>query len=148
MEIFSADVQQLDRVRPDILTMKTYFDRAKHFPRILVTQNRPIMQKAFLMTPAEVWGERMMDLQDALQASRANAFLRRNMVVARTSGMSDTVEKTLDEAFLGKYEELMARVVNDFHDFFPYQITRTNQHVMIFEKFDPLSMTKYVLGRL
>lgn len=148
MQSFSADVSHLSEIRPELTSMKNYFDRAKHFPRVLISQNNPELQKAYILVPADIWGERVMDLQEALQSSKLSTFMRRNIVVARRCGMSSLVEETMDNAFLKKYEELMNRVIYDFDDFFPYQITRSNQQVMIFEKFDPLSMVQYVLRRL
>lgn len=148
MYSFSADTTQLGVVRPELGVMKQYFDTAKKFPKLLITQNKPIMQKAYLMVPADIWAHRLLGLEDALQSSRLSERARRALLVCDRSDMTPLVEKVLDEAFLGKYHELMDRVLYDFGDFFPYVIARTNPQLFVFEKMDRLELVEYVLRRI
>jgi hypothetical protein len=62
--------------------------------------------------------------------------------------MSAQVDEVVDAAFLNKYEELMGRVMNDFRDFFPYKVARSNQRIMIFEKLGQLDLIEYVMKRI
>lgn len=148
MQFFSADPTQLDNARPEIMSMKKYFDRAKYFPKVLVTQNKPKLQQAFALASADTWSSRLIGLEDALQTPKIPDRMRRSFLISSSADTTDAVKKLLDEAFLEKYEELLFRVLYDFDDFFPYGITRANHQVIIFEKLDPLSLTKHVLSRL
>lgn len=147
MEQFSVDCSRLELVRPQVMQMKKYFDMAKCFPKYLITQNKPVMKKAFAMVPAAIWSERIYDLQEALQLSHASDWQRRVIVTARSSGMTDTVDRALDVAFLDKYEELMEKVLYQFDDFFPYAVSRTNRDLFVFEKMDSSQLVQYVLSR-
>lgn len=147
MELISIDSTRLEIVRPQVMQMKKYFDMAKYFPKYLITQNQPSMKKAFAMVPAAIWAERIYDLQEALQLSCASDLQRRNIITARPSGMTDTVDHALDIAFLGKYEELMERVLYDFEDFFPYTVSRSNRDLFVFEKMSNMRIVEYVLER-
>lgn len=148
MNQLSNELRQLGLGLTDHLAMKRYFDTAKCYPKLLITQNSPLMQHAYLMVPANVWSERILDLQDALQLSRSNEQSRRRMVLARGSGMTAHVDEVLDRAFLQKYDELLLRVKNDLNDYFPYRVSRTNQKLMVFERLDQFELINYVLRRL
>ena len=147
MEPFTVDSARLDLIRPEVMSMQKYFSMAKHFPKYLITQNGVMMKKAFTMVPAEIWWERITDLQEALQLSGANDFRRRIIVTARSSGMSEEVDHALDLAFTNKYEEMMEKVLHSFNDFFPYTVSRSNRDLFIFEKMSNLRMVEYVLER-
>jgi hypothetical protein len=135
-------------LQSEVLALKKLFESAKQFPQVLVTQNKGAMQQAYVKVPLETWAERVMDLQEALQCSRAGTLLRRSMVTFRSSGMTPLVDELLDKAFLDKYDELMERIIYDFNDFFPYNITATNPKVMIFEKMPDAEMVEYVIKKL
>lgn len=147
MDLFSTDSTRLDLIRPEIMSMKKHFEMAKRYPRFLITQNDAAMKKAFTMVPAEIWWERITDLQEALQLSGANDFQRRIIVTARSSGMSEAVDDALDAAFVSKYEEVMEKVLYSFDDFFPYTVSRSNRELFVFEKMSSLRMVQYVLER-
>lgn len=144
----SPIITSLTTARPEVMTMKKYFDIAKHFPNRLITQNKPNMQRAYVSVPLDVWAERVLNLQDALQSSRNSNQVRRSIVIMKYTGMTDRVEEVLDSAFLDKYDELMHRVLYDFNDFFPYIITHTSQQVFIFEKMKDMDLISYVIKRL
>lgn len=148
MDSFSIDSVRLDLIRPEVMSMQKYFSMAKHFPKYLITQNGVMMKKAFTMVPAEIWWERITDLQEALQLSGANDFQRRIIVTARSSGMSEEVDHALDLAFTNKYEEMMEKVLHSFNDFWPYRISRTNQDLLIFNKLNGMELVEYVMKRL
>lgn len=147
MEQFSADSTCVDIARPKIMLMKKYFDMAKYFPQYLITQNKPVMKKAFTMVPAAIWAERIHVLQEVLQMSRASDLQRRSIITAHSSGMVDTVDDVLNIAFLDKYEELMEKVLYQFDDFFPYTVSRTNRDLFVFEKMNSMRIVEYVLDR-
>ena len=147
MEFFSADNTRLNEVRPEIMSMKKYFDTAKHFPKYLITQNKPVMKKAFEIVPAAIWADRVCSLQDALWYTRGNDLERRIIITTTPSGMTTSVDKVLDIAFLDKYEELMIKVLHDFKGFWPYEITRSNRDLLVFEKMNNMRMVEYVLER-
>lgn len=138
----------LQEVNPEVLMMKDYFNKAHSFPKQLVTQNQSRMQKAFLSVPQDIWFERVVDLQDALQAYRLPDVKRRAMVAGRSAGMSERIDQILDSAFLGKYEELIGRVLYDFDGFFPYAVSKVNQNLIVFEKMSALTLVEYVVKRI
>ncbi|BAW19134.1 hypothetical protein [Ralstonia phage RP31] len=148
MNQLSNEIRQLGLGLTDHVTMKYYFDTVKPYPKHLVTQNHKVMQQAYVMVPADIWSERIIDLQDALQLTNANDWRRRQIVTSHSAGMSAMVDEVLDAAFLAKYDELLARVTNDFRNLFPYKIARTNQKLMVFEKLDNMQLVEYVLKRL
>lgn len=141
------DISRTSLAQPEVMGLKKYFEIAKRFPAVLVTQNKGAMQQAYVMVPIDVWTERMIDLQNALQSSKTNTTMRRNLVTLRSAGMSPLVDDVLDRAFLEKYDELMERIIYDFEDFFPYNVTATNQKSMIFEKMRDLELVQYVLKK-
>lgn len=147
MNLLSADSTRLDLIRPEVMSMQKYFSMAKHFPKYLVTQNGKMMKKAFTMVPAEIWWDRLIDLQEALQLSGANDLQRRNIVTAHPSGMSSVIDVVLDLAFIHKYEEMIEKVLYNFDDFFPYTLSRSNQDLFVFKKMSNMKIVEYVLER-
>lgn len=148
MDYSHADMPQMGLSHKELFAMSDYLTKARHFPKILVTQNSAVMQKAYTMVPAEVWWERLHDLQDALHNYKGDAGVRRIIATGRASGLSPQIDSILDAAFIDKYEHLINRVVYDFENFFPYRITRTNQKLMIFEMMDDTRLIEHVLRRL
>lgn len=148
MKQLSNEIRQLGLDLSDHRLMREYFNTIKNYPKLLITQNNAIMQQAYLAVPANVWSERLIDLQNALQSTDSNDIRRRRMVTAHGAGMSAHVDEVLDAAFLGKYDELLPKVTNDFRNLFPYKVARTNQKLIVFERLDQFQLINYVLRRL
>lgn len=148
MEHFLVNSNCLDISLPKIMSIKKYFDIAKCSPKYFITQNKPSMKQVFVTVPAATWAERVYSLQEALQTSRISDAQRRSIITSHSSGISDTVDNALNIAFLDKYEELMEKVLYGFDDFWPYQISRTNQNLMVFNKLNDMDLVEYVMKRL
>lgn len=147
-KVLNNEAQQLSLPRSERGQLKFLFDTVLRYPRHLVTHNEKIMQRAYTLVPADIWGEKCMDLTQALQLSRGNELARRTIITGRAAGMSPMVDELLDAAFVNKYEELMARVQNDFEDFWPYKLARSNQKLMIFEKLGAMDLVEFVMKQL
>ncbi len=148
MDQFNADVQQLGLGRQRLFTMQYYFTAAKNLPRTLVTANTPLMQRAYISVPAEIWWERVHDLQTALHLYRTEDGLRMAIANGRLTGMSAEVDTLVDAAFAEKYDQLLSRVKHDFSNYFPYEIKRTNQKLMVFERLNDMQLIEHVLKQL
>lgn len=142
------EVQQLSLPRTDRTQLKLLFDTVLRFPKHLVTHNEKIMQRAYTLVPADIWGEKCMDLTQALQLSRGNELSRRQIITGRPAGMTPMVDEIVDAAFSGKYDELMNRVRHDFEDFWPYRLARSNQKLMIFEKLSSMQLVEFVMKHM
>lgn len=149
-EIFAphGDIDQLGLGVNKLMEMGDYFTEAASFPKYLVTHSGAVMQKAYPLVPASVWGEKVTDLTRALQRAHENPAVRRMLVTAHPAEMTAEIDQLLDNAFLDKYDQLLGRVVNDFKDFFPYRVARSNQKLLVFERLDNLRLVEYVLQRL
>lgn len=145
MNSHSDDIRQLGLGLSDRVLMQRRFQTAAKAPRYLVSHNSGIVQSAYRSVPADVWGERCLDLTTALQASRSDAHTRRTLVTLSPAGMSARVDQLVDIAFIEKYEQLMPRVLLDFEDFYPYKIHRTNEKLMVFARLSELELVEYVL---
>lgn len=146
--MFSLSKDMADLGRPQIKSMEEYFSLSKAFPQVLVTHNRASMQRAYTSVPHDIWTERLLDLQEALQSSRNGEWARRGIVTRHPAhDMAPCVTKLLDKAFLAKYEELLLRVTHDFKDFFPYRVACTSPQLMVFEKLTHFELIECVMNR-
>jgi hypothetical protein len=134
----------MERYRADPAAMQKRFATAKQLPKYLITQNDPLMKKAFTLVPAVIWAGRINSLQNALQFSFSNDLHKRVFAPEHYSETSDT----LDVAFSNKYDELIGKVLYDFDGFWPYRISRTNQDLMVFDKLDDMALIEYVTMRI
>lgn len=133
---------------PEAHLMQKYYKETKIFPKLLVTHNNASMQRAYLSVSQDIWIERVLDLQMALQSTLNSEKARRDMVTRSPAlHMLPEVTELLDRAFLSKYDELMLRVRNDFYNFFPYKIGQMSPQLMIFEKMDQVELISYVMKR-
>lgn len=133
---------------PEIKMMQRYFEQVKHFPEQLVTHNNLRMQHAFVSVTQEVWMQRVLDLQQALQSFRNGEAARRRMVTQSPlpSVMTWLVEE-VNDVFLLKYEEMMQHVLHNFQDFFPYSIEQATPQVMVFKKMGRFELIEYVMRK-
>lgn len=146
--MFSLANDLVDLKTPEVKMMQRYFERVKNFPEYLVTHNNVSVQRAYLAVPQEVWMQRVLDLQQALQSFRNGEIARRSIVTqSPLEEVLPIVRNKLDKAFISKYEELMLRVKNDFEDFFPYSIDSTNPQLMVFKKMSRFELIEYVMRR-
>lgn len=146
--MFSMSNEWSDRARPEIKMLQDYFRIAKRLPHTLVTQNHISLQEAFITVPYDIWTNRVVDLELALQSSRNSEMARRRMVTRfPADNMPPWVTDLLDQAFLKKYEELILRVKHDFNDFFPYHISATSPKVMMLTKMNDQDLINCVMTR-
>jgi hypothetical protein len=146
--MFSMTKDWGDRARPEVAMLQQYFSIAKKLPNTLVTQNHISLQEAYTTVPGDIWMNRVVDLELALQSSRNSEQARRNIVTRfPADNMAPWVTDLLDRAFLLKYEELIKRVKYDFNDFFPYHIAATNPKVMLLTKMSDTELINCVMTR-
>lgn len=137
---------ELADMTPEVKMMQRHFEKVKAYPDTLVSHNNVFIQQAFTTVSQEVWMDRVLDLQQALQSFRNSEVVRRRMVTqSPLPNISESLRKDLNKAFVQKYDELMPRVLNDFHDFFPYAIDRMNPQVMVFKKMSRFELIEYVM---
>lgn len=146
--MFTISNEWSDRARPEVKMLQQYFRIARNLPDLLVTQNQPALQEAYKSVPRNIWTYRVTDLELALQSSRNSEKARRDMVTRfPAENMPVWVTDLLNQAFVGKYEELLLRVKNDFQDFFPYHIASTSPKVMLLKKLSDVELIDCVMKR-
>lgn len=146
--MFTISNEWSDRARPEVKLLQEYFRIAKQLPQKLITQNNPAMQEAFKSVSRSIWTHRVTDLELALQSSRNSEKARREMVTRfPAENMPIWVTDLLNQAFVGKYEELILRVKNDFNDFFPYHISGTSPKIMVLDKMTDVELINCVMTR-
>jgi hypothetical protein len=146
--MFTISNEWSDRARPEVKMLQEYFRIAKHLPDRLITQNHPAMQEAYKSVSRNIWTHRVTDLELALQSSRNSEKARRDMVTRfPAENMPIWVTDLLNQAFMGKYEELILRVKNDFQDFFPYHIASTSPKIMVLNKMTNVELIDCVMKR-
>lgn len=146
--MFTISNEWSDRARPEVQMLREYFRIAKNLPDLLITQNHVSLQEAYKAVPRSVWTHRVTDLELALQSSRNSEKARREMVTRfPAENMPLWVTDLLNHAFSAKYEELILRVKNDFHDFFPYHISSTSPKIMVLEKMSDVELINCVMTR-